>query len=228
MNNVIIVAGGKGLRMGQDLPKQFIPIGDKPILMHTIEAFFKFDNSIRIVVALSESYLDYWSTICEEYGFNIKHEVVVGGETRFHSVKNALDIINEGFVAVHDAARPFVSSQLIDSCFKASVIYHSVIPVLEVTDSLRELIDKEESKIVNRNAFRTVQTPQVFEVNLLKRAYEIDFRTTFTDDASVIEALGEHIHLIEGERNNIKITTPFDLDLSKVLVEKNDANGYLY
>ena len=217
MNNVIIVAGGKGLRMGQDLPKQFIPIGGKPILMHTIEAFFKFDNSIRIVVALSPSYLEYWQTLCEKYEFTIQHEIVEGGATRFHSVKNALSVIEKGLVAVHDAARPFISFDLIERCFQAASKHQSVIPVLEVTDSLREIL-ANKSRIVDRSLYRTVQTPQVFEVDLLKKAYELDYNDTFTDDASVVETLGNEIHLVVGERQNIKITTPFDLDLANFII----------
>lgn len=220
MNNVIIVAGGKGLRMGSELPKQFLTIGRKPVLMRTIEAFYNFDKSIRIIVALSASYREHWSKLCEGYGFSIYHEVVDGGETRFHSVKNGLELVGDGLVAVHDAVRPFASVALLKSCFDAAKEFKAVIPVLEVTDSLREILDEKDSKIVDRSRFRLVQTPQVFDSVLLKNAYEVDFSESFTDDASVVESYGYSIHLVAGERTNIKITTPFDLDLSEVILNK--------
>lgn len=220
MNNVIIVAGGKGLRMGSELPKQFLSIGRKPVLMRTIEAFYNFDKSIRIIVALSASYREHWSKLCEGYGFPVYHEVVDGGETRFHSVKNGLELVGDGLVAVHDAVRPFASVSLLKSCFDAAKEYKAVVPVLEVTDSLREIFDEKDSKIVDRSRFRLVQTPQVFDSALLKNAYESDFSESFTDDASVVESYGHSIHLVGGERMNIKITTPFDLDLGEVILSK--------
>ncbi len=220
MNNVIIVAGGKGLRMGSELPKQFLNIGGKPVLMRTIEAFYNFDKSIRIIVALSASYREHWSKLCKGYGFSVYHEVVDGGETRFHSVKNGLELVGEGSVAVHDAVRPFVSVSLLQTCFDEARDYKAVIPVIEVTDSIREIIDEKDSKIVNRSRYRLVQTPQVFDCVLLKKAYEMDFSEAFTDDASVVESYGHSIHLVSGERTNIKITTPFDLDLGEVILKK--------
>lgn len=220
MNNVIIVAGGKGLRMGSELPKQFLNVGGKPVLMRTIEAFYNFDKSIRIIVALPSSHREHWSKLCKGYGFSVYHEVVEGGETRFHSVKNGLELIGEGLVAVHDAVRPFVSVLLLKSCFDAAKGFKAVIPIIEVTDSLREIIDEKDSKIVDRAKYRLVQTPQVFDSALLKNAYELDFSESFTDDASVVESYGHSIHLIDGEKTNIKITTPFDLDLAEVILNK--------
>ena len=220
MNNVIIVAGGKGLRMGSEMPKQFLNIGGKPVLMRTIEAFYNFDKSIRIIVALSETYREHWSKLCKGYGFSLYHEVVDGGETRFHSVKNGLELIGDGFVAVHDAVRPFVSVSLLKTCFEASKEYKAVVPVVEVTDSLREIVDEKESRIVDRSKYRLVQTPQVFDSALLKKAYEVDFSESFTDDASVVESYGNDIHLVLGERTNIKITTPFDLDLGETILKQ--------
>lgn len=219
MNNVIIVAGGKGVRMGADFPKQFIAVDGKPILMRTIEAFYSFDKSIRIVVVLPAEYRDHWVRLCKGYGFNISHEIVEGGDTRFHSVKNGLDLVEKGYVAIHDAVRPFASDELIKECFSSAVEYKAVIPVIEVTDSLREIMESEGSRIVDRNKYRMVQTPQVFEVDLLKKAYEQHFSEMFTDDASVVEACGVNIHLVQGERTNIKITTPFDLDLAEVILK---------
>lgn len=218
MNNVIIVAGGKGMRMGAELPKQFMPVGGKPILMRTIEAFYQFDKSIRIIVALTKDYRDHWSNLCKAYGFTIYHEVVDGGDTRFHSVQNALELVADGLVAVHDAVRPFLSKELLDRCFSLARNAQAVIPVIEVTDSLREITDEIDSKIVDRSKFRLVQTPQVFDVKLLKSAYDTEFSDSFTDDASVVEIFGHKIHLTEGERTNIKITTPFDLQLAKVIL----------
>lgn len=220
MNNVIVVAGGKGLRMGSDLPKQFIPINGVPVLMRTIKAFYDFDNFIKIIVVLAPYYRDYWAYLCKQYSFSIPHIITEGGETRFHSVKNGLDFVDKGLVAVHDAARPFVSKDLIKTIFDAAHKQLAVIPVTSVTDSLRLLTDDSSSKIVDRSIYRLVQTPQVFEVGLLKKAYNIDFKAEFTDDASVVEYMGQQIHLVEGERTNIKITTPFDLDLAQVIVDK--------
>lgn len=218
MNNVIIVAGGKGLRMGNDLPKQFMVVGGKPVLMRTIESFHNFDKSIRIIIALAKDYREHWSSLCKGYGFTVPHEVVDGGETRFHSVKNALDLVGDGLVAVHDAVRPFASNELLHMCFASAKEHQAVIPVIDVTDSLREITDENESKIVDRSKFRLVQTPQVFETKLLKQAYDVEFSDIFTDDASVVEAFGHKIYLVEGEKTNIKITTPFDLQLAKVIL----------
>lgn len=217
--NAIIVAGGKGLRMGVDIPKQFIPVGGKPILMRTIGAFYDFDPSIRIVLALGKDYIEYWSELCDEYQFLIPHEIVKGGDTRFHSVKNALDVIDEGCVAVHDAVRPFLSNELLNNCFQLVQIYRAVVPAIDVIDSLR-LLKGSKSKIVDRNLYKLVQTPQVFDCSVLKSAYNLDYSILFTDDASVVEALGFDVYLIDGDRQNIKITTPFDLKFAEFMVDK--------
>lgn len=222
MNHVIIVAGGKGLRMGSELPKQFLNVGGKPVLMRTIEAFYRFDPSIRIIVALPSAYREHWSKLCKGYGFTLFHEVVDGGETRFHSVKNGLELVGDGVVAVHDAVRPFASISLLEQCFNAAKQYKAVVPVMEVTDSVRELVDGEGSQIVDRSKYRLVQTPQVFDTALLKKAYEVNFSESFTDDASVVETYGHAIKLIAGERTNIKITTPFDLDLAQIIIRNNE------
>lgn len=218
MKNVIIVAGGKGLRLGGETPKQFVPIGGKPILMRTIEMFYQFDKSIRIIVVLPEDHRDHWSMLCKSYGFTIYHEMVNGGETRFHSVKSGLELVTDGLVAVHDAARPFVSVDLIQRSFDCAKEYRSAIPVIDVVDSLRKVESSGHSSIVDRNDYKMVQTPQIFEVSLLKKAYESDFDESFTDDASVVESVGQEVCLLNGERNNIKITTSFDLKLAKALL----------
>jgi 2-C-methyl-D-erythritol 4-phosphate cytidylyltransferase len=210
--HAIIVAGGKGLRMGTDIPKQFLPIGGKPVLMWTIEAFEKYDSQIRIVLVLPESFLDYWSGLCAEYHFSVPHDIALGGETRFHSVKNGLEKIDSGYVAVHDGARPFASEKLIASCFEDAEKSQATIPVISMTDSCRMLEQDGDSRILDRSCLRLVQTPQVFAVELLKKAYALPFQTLFTDDASVVEYLGHKVSLVDGETNNIKITNPIDLN----------------
>ena len=220
--NVIIVAGGKGLRMGNDLPKQFIPIGGKPVLMRTIEAFYRFDQDINIILVLPVSHQDYWKSLCEEYNFSIEHLIANGGETRFHSVKNGLALVTDGLVGVQDGVRPFGSVEMIKRCFDAAREYPAVIPVIDSTDSLREVVDEDKSRIVDRSKIRLVQTPQVFYVNVLKKAYQTDFKETFTDDASVVEAMGVNVHLVKGEVTNIKITTPLDLKIGELIIRDKE------
>lgn len=217
-NNIIIVAGGKGLRMGGDLPKQFIPLAGKPVLMHTIEAFYTFDKGMNIVLVLPISHHDYWKNLCAEYKFEVSHIVATGGETRFHSVKNGLAMVESGLVGVHDGVRPFVSGDLIKRCFETAKEFKAVVPAINSTDSLREMINEEKSRIIDRSRIRLVQTPQVFCADILKAAYEVEFKDYFTDDASVVEELGIDVHLVEGEVSNIKITTPFDLKVGEVII----------
>ncbi|MBF0761649.1 2-C-methyl-D-erythritol 4-phosphate cytidylyltransferase [Dysgonomonas mossii] len=220
--NVIIVAGGKGLRMGNDLPKQFIPIGGKPVLMRTIEAFYRFNQDINIILVLPVSHQDYWKSLCEEYNFSIEHTIANGGETRFHSVKNGLALVADGLVGVQDGVRPFGSVEMIKRCFDVAREYPAVIPVIDSTDSLREVVDEDKSRIVDRSKIRLVQTPQVFDVNVLKKAYQTDFKETFTDDASVVEAMGVNVHLVKGEVTNIKITTPLDLKIGELIIRDKE------
>lgn len=222
VNSVIIVAGGKGLRMGSELPKQFIPIGGKPVLMHTIDAFYTFDKDINIVLVLPVSHQDYWRDLCAEYGFSIPHKIANGGDTRFHSVKNGLSLIDgRRIVGVQDGVRPFGSQEMIKRCFAAAESYPAVIPVINSTDSLREVLDDKQSKIIDRARIRLVQTPQVFHADVLKKAYDTDYKDSFTDDASVVEAMGVNVHLVEGEVTNVKITTPLDLKIGELIVNKN-------
>lgn len=217
-NNVIIVAGGKGLRMGSDLPKQFIPIGNRPVLMRTIEAFYNFDNDINIVLVLPLSHQDYWQQLCKKYNLTVSHKIATGGETRFHSVKNGLAIVDEGIVGVQDGVRPFASREMIQRCFDAAHDFSAVVPVIDSTDSLRQMKDDGKSEIIDRSKIRLVQTPQVFDVKILKKAYEVNYKETFTDDASVVESMGVDVHLVQGEVTNIKITTPLDLKIGALLV----------
>ena len=214
---VLIVAGGKGLRMGSDLPKQFLPIGGKPVLMHTIEAFHHFDRTMKIILVLPQEQQTYWQELCAKHSFVIEHTVVDGGETRFHSVKNGLACVNSGLVGVHDGVRPFVSPEVIKRCYELAAIKKAVIPVIDVVETVRH-ITETGSETVSRNDYKLVQTPQVFDAELLKQAYAQEYTPFFTDDASVVEAMGIPVCLVEGNRENIKITTPFDLKISSAMV----------
>ena len=214
----VIVAGGKGLRMGSELPKQFLCIGGRPILMHTLEAFHRFDEAMQLILVLPHDHQPLWHKLCEEHAFSLPYLLADGGETRFHSVKNGLaQITEDGVVAIHDGGRPFVSKEVLERCFTAAVTRQAVLPVIPIVDTVRELT-AEGSLTVDRNAYKLVQTPQVFNVTLLKAAYEQPFTPFFTDDASVVEALGRQITLVEGNRENIKITTPFDLKIAEALL----------
>ena len=215
--HIIIVAGGKGLRMGGEIPKQFLPICGKPVLMRTLEAFHAYDSAIHIVLVLPVSQQAYWKELCAEYHFALPHDVADGGETRFHSVMNGLaKIEGGGLVGVHDGVRPFVSQEVIARCYEEAAVKKAVIPVIGVVETVRQLVDGE-SVTVPRDQYKLVQTPQVFDVALLRKAYHQEYTDMFTDDASVVEALGEKVHLVEGNRENIKLTTPFDLKLAELL-----------
>ena len=215
--HIIIVAGGKGLRMGGDIPKQFLPVCGKPVLMRTLEAFHAYDSSIHIILVLPVSQQAYWQDLCQEYQFTLAHDIANGGDTRFHSVKNGLALVEgEGLVGVHDGVRPFVSQEVIARCYEEALLKKAVIPVIGVVETVRHLTD-EGSETVPRDQYKLVQTPQVFDVTLLRRAYQQEFTDMFTDDASVVEALGEKVFLVEGNRENIKLTTPFDLKLAEML-----------
>lgn len=215
---VIIVAGGKGLRMGSDLPKQFLPIGNKPILMRTLEVFREFDANLQIILVLPLAQQEFWKQLCEKYCFTVEHVVADGGETRFHSVKNGLaQVKGPGLVGVHDGVRPFVAVEVIRNCYILAKQYKAVIPVIDVVETLRHLTDAG-SETVSRNDYKLVQTPQVFDVELLKQAYAQEYTPFFTDDASVVEAMGVSVYLAPGNRENIKITTPFDMKIGSALL----------
>lgn len=215
--HIIIVAGGKGLRMGGDIPKQFLPVCGKPVLMRTLEVFRTYDPSIHIVLVLPVSQQTYWKELCRTYRFELPHDIADGGETRFHSVMNGLALVEgDGLVGVHDGVRPFVSQEVIARCYEEASRQKAVIPVVGVVETVRHLTD-EGSETVPRDLYRLVQTPQVFDAALLRRAYQQEYTALFTDDASVVEALGEKVHLVEGNRENIKLTTPFDLKLAEIL-----------
>ena len=214
-NYVIIVAGGKGLRMGSDVPKQFLPVGGKPVLMHTLETFHSADDELRIILVLPAEQQSYWQELCNEHQFSVPHQIATGGETRFHSVGNGLALIpddeEESVVGVHDGVRPFVSKEVILRCYKVAREQGTAIPVVPVVETLRQVLPEGDSLTVDRNLYRLVQTPQVFRVGILKEAYRQPYLPSFTDDASVVEALGHRIALVDGNRENVKITTPSDL-----------------
>ena len=209
---VIIVAGGKGTRMGTDIPKQFLEIDGTPILMHTIGRFYEYDRSMFIVVVLPPSQHDFWNQLKTKHNFAIPHIVCDGGEERFHSVLNGLSQIPSSckLIAVHDGVRPYVSIDVIERCFKDADIHNAVIPTIDVVETIRH-ITPHGSHTVPRSEYKLVQTPQVFEATLLRKAYQQPYSPKFTDDASVIESLGHPITLVEGNRENIKITTKADL-----------------
>lgn len=216
----IIVAGGKGLRMGQELPKQFISIGEKPILMHSIDAFRRFDSDLSIILVLPKEQFAYWSALCELHLFRAPHQVVEGGTTRFHSVKNGLNLVEESdaLVAIHDGVRPFVSPQVIHDAYVAAHAYGGAIPIIDMIDSVREMDPLQQSHPVDRDRYKLVQTPQVFHAALIQAAYQLPYNKYFTDDASVFESAGYQIHCVAGNRENFKITTPFDLLIAEALI----------
>ena len=216
----LIVAGGKGLRMGKELPKQFLLLAGKPILMHTLAQFYHYNAAIKLVLALPLDHQAYWKELCETYQFTVPHQIATGGETRFHSVRNGLQwVTTKGIVAIHDGVRPFVSQQVIARCFEQAELTGSAIPVLQMIESVREYVG-DSSISVDRTHYCSVQTPQVFDSVQLLQAYELPFSSQFTDDASVLEAAGYSLTLVEGNRENCKITTPFDLLVGDCLLDQ--------
>ena len=215
----IIVAGGTGTRMKGEVPKQFMLLNGKPVILYSIEAFFAYDPSIQIILVIHPDYLLYWKQVSGEYEKSIPFRVVEGGKTRFDSVKNGLKLIkDEGFVAVHDAARPVINESFIEKLFSAASTYGSAIPVVAVTDTVR-IIDGDTSHQQDRTFLRAIQTPQVFKVSELQRSYTQLYQPTFTDDGSVMEAAGFPLHLTEGRRENIKITHLQDIAVAGVLIK---------
>jgi 2-C-methyl-D-erythritol 4-phosphate cytidylyltransferase len=215
---VVIVAGGSGKRMGADTPKQFLELAGKPVLMHTIEKFKKYNDTIEIITVLPENQLRFWNELQKKYSFDIPHTLVRGGAKRFISVRHGLEFVNEpGLVAIHDGVRPLVSPDTIKRCFDAAEKYGNAIPVINPADSLRLETDNGNAPI-NRMNIKQVQTPQVFDIDLIKKAYKQDWDPSFTDDATVLEKAGEKIHMVEGNRENIKITNPEDLSIAETLL----------
>ena len=218
---VIIVAGGSGKRMGGEMPKQFLLVSGKPILMHTVEAFARACEGFKFILVLPEVHFSTWNALVEEYNFTIPVTLVSGGVERFFSVKNALAYVPEGaLVAVHDGVRPFASVQTINDAFDVAAEKGAAVPVIDEVDSLRR-VQGADSQAVNRSEYKRVQTPQVFSSTILKNAYNQEFSSFFTDDASVVESIGQAITLTTGNVENIKITTPHELLLAEALI-----NGY--
>lgn len=207
----IIVAGGSGTRMKSGIPKQFLEVAGLPVLMHTIQAFFRYDNNLKIITVLPENDIDSWKDLCKKYDFNIKTDIRKGGKTRFESVQNGIDIIGDnGVVAIHDGVRPVIEPGIIGASFSIASVHGSAIASVRLKESLRK-IDKDQTKNVDRSIYRLIQTPQTFQVPVIKHAYKVAEGTDFTDDASVVESAGYKISLFEGSYRNIKITTPEDL-----------------
>ena len=222
----IIVAGGSGTRFGAQMPKQFLELGGKPILMRTIEAFVgnERDCSLDVIVTLPADQFELWQQLCERHSFSVPHHIVAGGDSRWHSVKNALDSIVDAadvdVIAVHDGVRPLVTAALIKRALDTARLHGSAIPVVTLNDSVRQL-DGETSHALNRSSLRAVQTPQVFEAGLLMDAYRQPFDALFTDDASVVERMGHSVALVEGDPQNLKITRPMDLALAEYLLNRD-------
>ena len=217
---VIIVAGGSGKRMGGPLPKQFALVGGEPILARTINTFRKALPASRIVVVIPAEYIDFWKNLSARFEV-AKHSLVEGGAERFYSVKNGIEALSEAvdLIAVQDGVRPFTSKELILRAVKCAAENGSAIPVVKAVDSYR-VVEGEKSHIIDRTPLRIVQTPQIFAAPILRAAYDTDFRNEFTDDASVVEFLGEKIALCEGEYANIKITSPNDMILGEAIAKE--------
>jgi 2-C-methyl-D-erythritol 4-phosphate cytidylyltransferase len=242
---IIVVAGGKGLRMGSDIPKQFLPIGGKPVLMRTLERFREYSPTLQIILVLPKAQQEYWKELCQKHNFTVTYQLADGGETRFHSVQHGLALIPddaEGVVGVHDGVRPFPSIDVIRRCYETAREKKAVIPVIPVVETIRHILAadkhgqtrspeksavvrcKKESVTVPRDEYRLVQTPQTFDIQLLKAANRQPNNDGFTDDASVVESYGHAITLVEGNRENIKITTPFDMTIAEALLQRTHTD----
>ena len=220
---LIVVAGGKGTRMGGETPKQFQLLCGKPVVMITLEHLHAIDPAIQLILVLPAEHIELWKELCKEHSFAVPLILTQGGATRFHSVQNGLaqiDDLEEAIVGVHDGVRPFVSARVLDECYREAWTHGAAIPMINLQDSLRHIVGVNGvTEVVQRDRYRLVQTPQVFKLSLLRRAYEQRFTESFTDDDSVVEALGEQIVGVEGNNENIKLTTPFDLMIAKTLIE---------
>ena len=211
------------MRMGGEMPKQFQLLGNSPVVMVTLERLHMMAPDVELIMVLPAEHFELWDELCTKYEFAVPVKLAKGGSTRFHSVQNGLALIEDSedaVVGVHDGVRPFVSQKVVEECFREAWIHGAAIPMIDLQDSLRHIVGVNGiTEVVPRDRYRLVQTPQVFRLSLLRRAYEQRFIESFTDDASVVEALGEHVAGVEGNRENIKLTTPFDLMVAKTLLE---------
>ena len=217
---VLVAAGGLGSRMNNPVPKQFAVLDDMPLLFHTLNRFLSYAPDIELILVLPEDYIPRWEKLCAQHHFTVRHQLATGGPTRFHSVKNGLRLVpDDAVVAIHDAARPNVSPELIARVFSAAIKFGSAIPVVGLNESVRQ-VDGPLSSPVDRTKLRIVQTPQCFVAAAIKKAYNCNYHERFTDDASVYEADGQRLFLIEGQPDNIKITTATDLTIARVLLSQ--------
>ena len=220
----VIVAGGSGSRMNSEIPKQYLPVNGLPILMHTINAFHNYNQDLDIIVVLPTKDLGLWEELCEKYEFNLPVQIASGGDTRFQSVKNGLDRIkSDGIVAIHDGVRPVVNKEIIAASYEIAALHGSAIAAVRLKESIR-VTDKDQTKMADRSKYRIIQTPQTFQVDLIKKAYEIPEDPQFTDDASVLEKSGHKISLFEGSYKNIKITTSEDLIIAEAFLKNSELN----
>jgi 2-C-methyl-D-erythritol 4-phosphate cytidylyltransferase len=221
MEYAIIVAGGSGSRMGIETPKQFLTIAGLPILMHTIQQFYSYSSHIKIIVVLPAHQIESWKQLCQIHRFTVPIEVVAGGQTRFQSVRNGLSVIppTGGEVAIHDGVRPFVPLSVIAESFRVTREQGNAVAAVALKDSVRQVFAQGITQSVNRNHFRLIQTPQTFRLSELKEAFQQSESELFTDDATVMEAAGHVIQLIEGDYRNVKITTPDDLQWAEFFVQ---------
>ena len=218
----LIVAGGQGTRMKSTIPKQFLELNKKPVLLHTLEAFFEFDPLMEIILVLPKAEVKQWEKLKLKYDIKINHTLVIGGESRFESVKNGLSKINsKGLVTIHDGVRPLVSKKIIKNCFEVAGKHGSAVTTVDMKDSIRRKT-KNLNEHANRSEFKIVQTPQAFDIELIKQAYQQPFNKKFTDDASVFETAGHEIHLVQGAYSNIKITTQEDLAIASALMSQSE------
>mgnify|MGYP003307515833 CR=1 FL=1 len=222
---IIVVAGGKGLRMGGEMPKQFQLLCGKPVIMVTLERLYAIDPTMQLILVLPAEHIELWNNLCKEYSFAVPLVLTNGGSTRFHSVQNGLaqvDDIDDALIGVHDGVRPFVSAKVLDDCFREAWIHGAAIPMIDIQDSLRHIVGVNgATEVVPRDRYRLVQTPQVFDIQLLRAALKKakDEGTEITDDCSAVERLGMKVKMVEGDERNIKITTPLDLKIAQLLME---------
>jgi len=217
----VIVAGGSGNRMNNSIPKQFLLLEDRPVMMHSIELFYNCPQKPTIIVVLGQEFHEYWLNLCSKYKFTVPHTLAKSGAQRFDSVKSGLDLIDQnGVVAIHDAARPLVAASVIKSSYEVALQKGNCVVGIPSVDSVRIMKSDGLTSAMDRGLLRLIQTPQTFLVSDLKKAYEVDYKPYFTDDASVVEAYGININIIKGNRENIKITYAEDLDIASILIKK--------